>query len=334
MLRIKKEDFYNGEAKVKYLNSFDNKDTAYITSFVFIKSKETEEMFKKDIYEMSKNELGAVLGAQAASTEDSAYIKAVHLEQYIDWAITNGYAETNLNPLSNINKKEWTAQFVAKYKRTAFTRKQIKDMCDELVNYVDQAVLLCIFEGIIGEGYSEMLNLRTQDLKEIDDKFYATLYNKDGESRTIEISEELYVLLHKTDQQTEYINKNGMSETDKWSKSQLLDSPHIFKKTTKGKQEGKLNLFYVNRKFQIYKEVFGLKFLRAKNIENSGRMHMANELYKKDGGFKPEHLKLIAEHYDESMIRIGNYEERATTGIKTLLQSDLFEELYGYKIIK
>lgn len=334
MLRIKQEDFFNGEIKTKYLNSFNNKETAYITSFIFIESKKMEKAFNKDIFQMSKNELGDVLRAQQASTEDSAYIKAVHLEQYIDWAITHGYAETNLNPLSSIDKKEWTKQFVAKHKRMAFTRQQILEESEKLVNPVDQAVLLCIFEGIIGEGYSEMLNLRAQDLKEIDDRFYAELHDKNGEFRTLEISERLYYLLLKTDSIMTYINKNGNSETTKWAESKLLDSPHIFKKTTKGKQEGKLDLFFVNRKFQLYKEVFGFKWLRSKHIENSGMMHMANELYKKDGGFKPEHLKLVAEHYNISIAKVGSYEERPTTAIKTLIQSDLFEDLYGYRIVK
>lgn len=334
MLRIKHEELFNPEVKVEYLESFEKQETAYITSFIFIKAKKTEKLLNKDIYEMSKNELGMVMKGQAASSADSAYIKAVQLEQYIDWAIKTGKTINNLNPLSDINKRVWASEFVATYKSSAFTREQILDMCEDLVNYVDRAVLLAIFEGISGEGYSELLNLRSQDLKEKDNKFFATLFNKNGESRTIEITEKLYTYLHRADEATEYINKNGMTETERWSKSKLLDSPHIFKKTTRGKQEGKLDVFYVNRKFQIYKEVFEQKFLRSKNIENSGIMHMANELYKRDGEFKTDHLKEIAEHYDTTITKVGGKEERVTSVIKLLLQSDLFEELYGYKLIK
>lgn len=333
MLKLKHEDFYNSEIKFEYLESFEEEKTAYITSFIFKKSKEIEEALRKDIYDMSKNELAEVMKALSVSSEDSAYIKAVQLEQYIDWAVEAGHVGSNLNPLSNINKREWSSQFVATYKQAAFTREKIIDMCDDLYNWGDKAVLLAIFEGISGEGYSEILNLQKKDLKEKNNKFYADLVNKEGKERTIEISEELYTYLSKTDDETEYTNKNGQVEGERWSKSQLLDSPYIFKKTTRGKQEGKLDLFYVNRKFQIYKEVFNLKFLRSKHIENSGIMHMANELHKRDGEFKQEHLLQIAEQYDTTFTKVGEREERVTSVIKLLLQSDLFENLYGYKII-
>lgn len=334
MLNFKEEEFYNGEVKVRYLESFDEEKTAYITSFMYKGMKDTEQALGKDVYEMSRNELAEVLKALAASTEDSAYIKAVQLEQYIDWAIENGYTDSNLNPLSNVNKREWAAPFVAKYKQLAFTRNDILEMCAKLYNYGDKAVLLAIFEGVSGEGYSEILNLQTKDLKEKDGKYFANLHDKDGSERTIEISEELFTFLHKTDEEEFYYNKNGTAEGDRYSKSELQESDKIFKKTTKGKQGGELNLFYVNRKFQIYKDIFGMRFLRAKNVENSGMMHMANEFYQQHGELTTDHIKEIATQYNTTISKINGKEERVTTVIRLLLQSDLFEELYGYKIIK
>lgn len=333
MLKI--EDFYNGEAKIKYLNTISHPDTRKLTSYPFSKAKKTEDLYEKDMYDMSIDELGEVLRGLAVSTPNTAYNHTVKFEQYIDWAYDNGYTGSNLNPLANVNKLEWSKQFVAKYKQSAFTRQQILDMCeDDLVNYVDRAVLLSLFEGIGGEGFSELLNLRTKDLKEEDDKYYATLYGKEGTFRTIEISEKLFNWLHKTDAELEYINKNGQTESDRQSTSKLLESDFIFKKTTRGKQEGKLNVFYVNRKFVIYKELFELHFLKAKDIQVSGMMHMANELYNKDGEFKPDHLKVIGEQYDTAMTKVANYENRNTNVIRLLLKTDLFKNLYGYDLIK
>src|SRR5690606_21423647 len=138
--------------------------------FIFKRTKETEEALNKDIYDMGKFELAEVIKALSASTVNSAYTKAVQLEMYIDWAIENGYVESNINPLTNINKKEWVATFVATYKQEVFTRKDILNLCEtDLYNVADKAILLCVFEGIAGEGYSEMLNLRTKDLKEEND---------------------------------------------------------------------------------------------------------------------------------------------------------------------
>jgi hypothetical protein len=328
------EDFYNGEAKIKYLNTISHPDTRKLTSYPFSKAKKTEELLGKDMYDMTIDELGMVMSALAVSTPNTAYNHSVKFDQYIDWAYENGLVESNLNPLSNVNKLEWSKQFVAKYKQSAFTRQQILEMCEDLENYVDRAVLLAIFEGIGGEGFSELLNLRTKDLKEEDGVFKATLYQKDGTFRTIEISETLFDLLYKTDAEPEYINKNGQTESDRQSKSKFMDSDFIFKKTTRGKQEGKLNVFYINRKFVIYKELFELHFLKAKDIQVSGMMHMANELYNRDGEHNVGHLKEIGEQYDTSMTKIPKYENRNTNVIKLLLKTELFKNLYGYDLIK
>src|SRR6185437_4049524 len=138
----------------------------------------------------------------------------------------NGYRKTNINPLSSVeDKKEWVKPFVSTRKHYAFTRAEILDMCKELVNYQDRAVLLALFEGIVGKGFSELLNLKACDIKEIDDKYYATLHdNKSEESRTIEISDQLATCLYKADQEIEYQNKNGLSDSAKSSTSILVES--------------------------------------------------------------------------------------------------------------
>lgn len=331
---FKQESFYNAEAKIKYLNTIQHPETRQLTSHPFAKAKEEEERFGKDMYDMNIDELGEVIKSLSVSTSNVAYNHAVKFEQYIDWAYENGYTPSNLNPLSNVNKLEWSKQFVAKYKQSAFTRQQILDMSKYLVNYVDRALLLALFEGINGEGFSELLNLRTKDLKEIDSKYYATLYDKHGKDRTIEITETLFDLLHKTDNEPEYYSKNGVTDSDRQTTSKFLESPYIFKKTTRGKQEGKLDVFYVNRKFVIYKELFELEYLKAKDITKSGMMHMANELYNRDGEFTHEHLELIGVQFNTTMTKSGGKAVRKTSVIKHLLQSDLFENLYGYELIK
>lgn len=331
---INGEELFNSEIKMRYLDSFDEEKTAYITSFMFKKAKGTEVVLKKDIYDMNKFELEEVVRSLSAATEYSAYIKTVQLEQYIDWAINNGYVSSNINPLSHIDKKAWSASFVARYKQQAFTRKDILKMSEELYNWVDKAVLLAIFEGIGGKGHAELLNLTRRDLITTEDKFFAKLKNKGDQERIIEISETLYDLLIRTDQEDEYYNKNGKAEgQDRYIKSQLLDSPYIFKKTTKGKQDNPLNANYIFRKLKIYKEVFGMPYLNSKHIEQSGWMYMAHELYQKDGGFKPEHLNIIAEHYDLTKTIVSGKVERVTGKLKSLLKLEQFEKLYGYKIL-
>lgn len=333
MLNINLKDMYNGEAKLRYLESFEEEQTAYITSFIFKSTKKTETALNKDIYDMNKFELEEVIKALSASTVNSAYTKSVQLEMYIDWAIENGYVESNINPLTNINKKEWVEPFVATYKQQVFTRKDILNLCDDLYNVADKAILLCVFEGIAGEGYSEMLNLRTEDLKEIDDKFYATLTNKNESTRTIEISKELFEFLHQADQEIYYYNKNGEATGERYQRSEYVESEYIFKKTTRGKQtEDKLDYAFFIRKFQVFKKVFDMPFLRSGHVEQSGMMHLANEIYQRDGELNRDNLYEIYVQFNEPK-KSGERTDSAVFAIKKLVGSETFEKLYGYKAI-
>ena len=324
--------YYNAEIKEKYFATFTNKTTQEITEYAFKKVKKTEELLRKDIYEMNIDELGMAIKALSASTEDSAYNHSFKFQYYIDWATANGYRKTNINPLKNVDKKEWVRPFVAKYKQSVFTRDEILDMCEQLVNYPDRAILLSLFEGIVGEGYSELLNLRKQDIKEIDGQQWVTLYNKDGEIRTIKISDTLAKYLYQADQATVYYNKNGNSESVKSSESMLIDSPNIFKKAARGKKDGKLDLFFVNRKFVMFKELFEIEFLRPKEVINSGILHMVNEIHQDKGYLTEEDWESIAEQFNTSFVKNNGREGRNIFSLKEKANSQIFEEKYGYKV--
>lgn len=327
------EKYYNAEIKNEYFETFQNAATKEITEYAFKKAKKTEEDLRKDIYDMNIDELGDLIRSLGASTIDSAYNYAFKFQYYIDWASKNGYRKTNINPLDIIeDKKSWVEPFVARYKQSIFTRDEILDMCERLANYPDRAVLLGLFEGIVGEGYSELLNLRAKDLSEKDEKYFATLHNKNGEIRTIEISEKLYIYLNKADEAPVYYNKNGESESLRSSESILVESPYIFKKSARGKQEGKLDLFFVNRKFQLFKELFGAEFLRAKEVINSGILHMVNEFYQQKNHIEESDWVEIAEQYDTNFIEYKGKKQRNVIAIKEKANSQIFEEKYGYKV--
>lgn len=329
------EKFYNPEVKEKYLNSIENENTRYVTMYPFITAKKQEEQLKKDIYEMNIDELALVMGDQKASSIDAAYVNASRFEQYINWAIENGLLPNNLNPITNLpDKREWAAQFVSTYRQSVFTRKELLEMCKDLANDVDKAVLIALFEGIAGKGYAELLNLQTKHLKEVaKDKYTAQLFDADGSDRTINISKELYKLLLAADSQPEYFNKNGQAENERSSISKFEDSPYIFKKTTRGKQGGKLNNFFVLRKMEMFKEIFELKYLKAKHIADSGMMHMANEMYNSKGELTVEDMREIAVHYNTSIVIYKGEEQRRTIDVKKVLSTDLFKNLYGYEIV-
>ena len=327
------EKFYNAKIKEEYLATISYPATRQMASYVFKKAKKTELSYKKDIYEMNLDELKDVIKGLKASTIDSAYNYLFKLQYYIDWAAK--YRSTRLNELAGItDKREWVSNCVFSFRQPVYKREEILEMCKQLDNYPDRAVLLALFEGIGGEGYSELLNLRSKDLTEKDGRYYATLYNKLGEPRTIEISEKLDEYLRRTDDETVYRNKNGKSDSLRSSESLLVPSPFIFKKAARGKQDGALDLFFVQRKFTMFKELFETSYITPKRIINSGMLHHVNEIHQKQGFMTHDDWVAIAEIFNTSIIKYNGEDVRNILTLKKKASEKKFKEVYGYEVIE
>lgn len=326
--------FYNENIKERFLDTMDSDLIKTFSTLLFRKSKDTEEIMGKDIYEMSEDELGEVLSGLSCSTANAVYGNVIKMEEYITWAIENGLRRNNLNPLNSIDKKEWSKNFVATYKNNYFTREKIENMLDELANDTDKAILLALFEGIKGKGFSELFNLKPDDITEKDGVYWVSLKNDNGTERDLQISELLAQTLMNAHRQPEYFNKNGENrENGKHATSPFEDSPYIFKKALRGtKKDERLTFTFITRKFLLFKQVFELPHLKAKHITDSGIMYYANEL-QRNGELSTKELNEIGERFDTPFTYAnGDNRYRNSTILKDIIEIDEFEELYGYKM--
>lgn len=330
---MKKENqLYNSEIKEKFLEQYTNDSTRTIALYPLKRARAEEESRGKDLYEMDIEELSDVLSGFSSSTLNAVLINVSKIEDYIMWTAKNGYRKTNLSPFPVSDREEWCKQFIATYRNYSFTRQDVLSMADDLVNEVDQAVLLLLFEGVGGVRHNEILDLKISDLQEDDGKYTLKLTNVDKSTRKITISNELARVLRKADAQREYISKNGMVENTRYQSSELVGSTYIFKRTNRGRQGGRLNNFFVNRKIAIFKDVFGLEFLKAQHLSDSGIMHMAHEFHKKTGSFTADNAREIAEQFDTVFASTNEVKYRNVTAIRKIVESEDFHNLYGYHL--
>lgn len=331
----KNNEFFNPDVKERFLDTISNPVVKTFSTFPLRKAKKTEEIYNKDLYEMTESQLREAISDFTCTSLQAVMNYVTKIEEYIDWTIEQGYRKSNLNPLSAIDDKtEWSKGLVAQSRNYYFTREDIIDLMDQLANDTDKAVLLALFEGIKGKGFSEILNLRAKDITEKDGRYWVKLKEDDGEERTIQISKLLADTLEDAADQKEYISKNGQSSGDHRHETTPfdLDSPYIFKKTNRGKQGGELTFTFVNRKFVMFKEVFGLDHLKSKHITDSGILHMADQIAE-DETITTSQIIEIANHYDTTYTHIeGGVRHRNTTVVKRIIEMDAFEELYGYKM--
>lgn len=331
MMREKKTELYNKEIKERFLESIENEDARNLVLFTFYNTYATEKLKNKDLFEMNRAEVESVMYSLSPSTATSSYNNIIRIEGYITWAIKNGLRQSNISPLDGVRKFEWGKQFISSYKSRTYSREEVLEMCDEMYNYVDKAILLALFEGIKGKGFSEITNLRPEDISKSLDGYSVSLKDFDESTRVIPISDKLAELLYLANSSKEYFTNNGAPAVSEREAPMIYEnSPYIFKKINRGVQGGKLDRNFISRKFSLYKDVFSIKFLKASHIEVSGMMHMINELRKRDGGFKIEHVHTMAEHYNTP--KSYQSESRNYTVALNKVDTKEFERIYGYKV--
>lgn len=323
--------FYNNEIKEKFINTFENESSRKIAMYPLRIAKKTEVMEDKDLHEMTIKEIEDILRSMKSSTLNAVYNNINQIEAYIDWTISHGYRKSNINPIHSLDKIEWAKPLVNRYRNYAFLREDIDELVLDLVNYVDRAILILLFEGAGGTGHSELLQLKKSDVSGEKGDYRLNLTDKDGTAREIKVTDELISVLMLADSQREYENKNGEALGEKYKYSPLEDSEYIFKKAIKGEQGKALTHTYVNRKFNIYKKVFGYEYLKASHIKNSGMMHMANQL-QKDGKLDKDGLLAIGEQFNTTPTQVDGKSYRSLTIIRRVIESPDFEDLYGYAL--
>lgn len=322
--------FYNPEIKKEFLKGIDSDISRYIFSSKLEVIAKEEMSIDRDLYDMNLEEIEEVMLSLESSTSTAAYGNAIRIKEYLEWAFDRKLRKNDIHPLSSKNLVEWSKQFVLRYTRSFFTQAEIYEMCNALENYVDKALLLAIFEGIGGKGYSELLKLRVADMFEYDGNNFVKLINKDGSDRIIGISSILANYIKAADGESEYQSAGGYGAL---SRSEYVDSPFVFKKVKKGKQVDGLDNFYVVRKFAAFKKFFGLTYIRAKDVSYSGMMSMANDRIKENNLLTREVSDLIGERYNTPQQIVAGKHYRNRTVIRRVLEVPEYEKMYGYSII-
>lgn len=328
------EKWYNKKTKNKYIKELGTKGLEHVAGFTLLKISSEEKEKGEDVYNMSFKDIEDVLYSLSPSSELSSYHNLLRIEDYINWAIKEKLSIHEISPLSIIiNRSEYSKKFVSYYKRTIFNKERLNIMMSELVNKTDKMMLLALFEGIRGVDYAEILNLKMKNLERVDGVYRITLEDKDGTKRPLTISSELADLMWESDNERFYINKNGLSESEKATMTRYESSANILKKTVSGGMKRELDGSYVQRKFSLFKDVFNMRFLTPRQVINSGIMHYAHELYQEYGEIGMLQYDMIGDRFNVSMVEKDGYVYRNTTIIRRVLRMPEFEEIYGYKVI-
>lgn len=297
---MKYELLYNAEQKVRFIEKYEMDSSRNTLYAQLARISEKEFALNKDISEMNQDEIKETLLSCQFSSVSSAIS---HINTYKRYSET----QTSTSPFYVFDNTEMAKNVIAKNRDKRYSKEEIELFMGSLVNDNDKALILCLFEGIKGQEYSEIFNIKVEDIgeEEVNGMFSLVLNDSVRQSeRSVLISKHLKELLIRTNKQLEYMSPEGLRN------SLFNESEFVFKKVRKGKQKESdvLDANYLNRKMLLFKKVFDNDYLKAEDITRSGMMHMANEIYKNKGVFTREDINLIGEQFGIPKVALNNTE--------------------------
>lgn len=297
---------YNEKFKQEFMDNLDLKEATIVRyQALFNRSATYEKDLGVDLYDFDLDEIKFFyhyLNSRSINTISNNHSLII---RYVDYAIERGVRQSNINVYRNFQYKH-LAEMVADYKQQYITLEELNEILDLFVNYYDIAMYRGIFEGIGGRQYSELANLKRDDLYEKDGRYYAVLHDDkslEPTKRTIEISETLYNELLKVYHADFYRSKNG--ESEHMDEIEIREGEHIFRLANAGRGShssvNKINMQTVYRRKEQMSEMTDGKVDRIDILVTSGMLHMANEIFERNGKLTIDDCLDILEHYNKGI---------------------------------
>ena len=311
---------YNPDLKFRFLNEVypDNQQTQQTIVFNFIKSARVEKMYDKDLCTFNIEEINELVESLGYSTESTIRSALSFFSIYVDWCIENsirGDYETGVNDISIFISTQNLSKFTSKIKNKNryVTKQEIYNAVDYLVNPIDQALLLGIYEGIFGEELYEIRSLKKEGNINFETN-EVILENKDGTTRTKTISDKLLNIFKKAIVQETYELGNG--ESMRIQTKQLINSTYIIRPVVRKNNIADEIIEYgaVINKFINIKKYTGLNFITPQSVFDSGMINRTLEIAKEQGLTEPDNTTFRylkrPDEYNISTIQLHNFKKK------------------------
>lgn len=324
------QGLYNKEQKEMFLKHL-NSNTRLAYARVLSRARALEEQFDKDLYNFNIYEIERLISYLNPGTLSSVISASTIIQMYIRWAIEQDLRGNNLNPLDVIMGYDFYSKFIDHSNKTLFSKEEIDDITGSLVNFQDSAIIQCIFEGVQGKGYSEILNLRRIDINENTNelRLRSDIDDDTQEERLTTVSDELIKMLLKASQEDIYYKHNGQpSEKIKSPTANLAANEYVFRNVMLNtRDEGRADYHLIFRRLKKIAEWNHQPFLTGINIRNSGMVYKAMQLSRESGKLEKPEIDEVCRHFN--IPKIKNKNDYHTTRLrKEFLNVDKINELY------
>lgn len=300
--KIYEIELFNSRIKEQYLSEF-SPASRIMHERVLKRAAYLEEQARKDLYNFNISEIEKFMNFLAPTTYESSSSSLIYIRAYIKWAISRGLRKDNLNPLPGILDQTFVNRFVDQSNKYFFNETEIADMVGRIANFQDSAIVQCLFEGIMGTCYSEILHLQKKDI----DRSKASLAVQDVANsgkvqiREAAVSAKLMNMLHAAAHERTYLKNNGnFTATSRTNEeAELVDNRFVFRNAIMHTKDFEMaNRHLITRRLANVSKWFDYPHLTASNLKKSGMLKAAHDLYLQSGKFGREETIEVCKQFN------------------------------------
>ena len=271
---FKQNILYNKSIKQLFLSQYQSSTQATYER-IFIRSVEIEQQKNMDLFDFDKNLIEYFLFGLHPKTQQSSNTNGRIVSAYIYWAIANKLRKNNYNPLADVDGKWFDrmsddeAQFI--------TKDDFNMIINECVNAQDALIFQLLWEGVQGNGNSELRNLTKKDINF--DTNTLTLTDDDGRKRFLVVSDQAMHFIRKALSEKQYIKKNGdfsLLSDNITHETELITNEYVFRnsKTRTSSLNTPVDKHTIMRRISTIRDYFAktgfpIPNLNTKNIDSS-----------------------------------------------------------------
>lgn len=291
MKKEMKTFLFNEELKTQFLNIVNEKTRSSYRRIFTITSKHETEL-NKDIHQFSLIEIEKVLWSFQSRTKNTVESYGRIISSYLNWCVKQGIISKNVMQEMRPDDFKKFIHDDSEYISEKHLRR-IEDMCN---NYQDSVIIRLLFIGIGGKSLSEIRNLKATDVDfenkrikvieslTVDEKGFPMKYTErfvDVDERTLHmirgaINEKIY---HKRNGELAVTDYNNIRPFNDLVKNDYVVRASITKTEY---HDAPVDKFVIYRRLAMIKDVLGLEKFNAKFIQQSGMMHVANNIIEND----------------------------------------------------
>lgn len=307
----KNNSLFNEDIKNEFLTNMImtgtiSEETSKNYMRIFTITSKYEKELNKDLNQFTLKELERILFDFKANNRNTIESYARIISSYLNWSVSHRLSDKN--PLADLKPNDFEKYLTNE--EVYITDKQLRRYEDHCVNYQDAVIMRLLFMGVGGKQFSEIRNLKKQDVDREHKRLKLTNTLKADDNglpikfteRWIDIDDRTLYLIDGAINQKTYTKKNGEMDNKRNNirpYTDLVNNDYVIR-TSITKTENwhtPVDKFVIYRRIDTIAKSLGLEGFTCKFIQRSGMIYHANQLIQGEK-LSLDDLKIVADRFN------------------------------------